>query len=212
MPTVEALLFWTFAGIALFGAYAVVTCERILYSTLSLILVFLSISAFFVLNNADFLAIAQLIVYAVGMTIILLFGVMFTGEENERPADRRSQNVLFAMVCALFGGLVVAVMQFPFATQAPSAGLVATLQTQGSTALLGKLLYTQYVLPFELASVLLLAAMVGAIIIAKKRLTPEDEAVQRDVTRLPLNLSSTPKVAVPVPSAESPLVGVGVGS
>jgi NADH:ubiquinone oxidoreductase subunit 6 (subunit J) len=153
MPTIEAIMFWTFAAVALFGAFAVVTCQRILYSTLSLILVFLSISAFFILNNADFLAIAQLIVYAVGLTIILLFGVMFTGESLEkRIAVPKGQTVLFALVSLLLGGVLVAAMQHPFSTVQPSPQLVATLQSQGSTAMLGQLLFSQYALPFELAS------------------------------------------------------------
>jgi NADH-quinone oxidoreductase subunit J len=195
MPTVEAILFWVFAGITLFSALAVVTCKRIIYSTLSLILVFLSIAAFFVLNNADFLAIAQLIVYAVGLTIILLFGVMFTGEKLETTVGEqpmpRGQQWLFGLVCTLFGALLVAAQQFPYLEKAPSAAIVKTLQSEGSTGLLGKAIFTQFVVPFELASVLLLVAMVGAILIAKKRLDVNE--APPGATRMPLNLSSAPK-------------------
>jgi NADH-quinone oxidoreductase subunit J len=196
MPTVEAILFWVFAGITVFSALAVVTCKRIIYSTLSLILVFLSIAAFFVLNNADFLAIAQIIVYAVGLTIILLFGVMFTAErleaQKEHPVSK-SQHWLFGLVCTMFGALLVAAQQFPYLQKLPSATLIKTLQAEGSTGLLGKAIFNQFVLPFEVASVLLLMAMVGAIMIAKKRLDTTETT--GDVTRMPLNLASAPKVS-----------------
>ena len=194
MPTFEAILFWVFAGITVFSALAVVSCKRIIYSTLSLILVFLSIAAFFVLNNADFLAIAQLIIYAVGLTIILLFGVMFTAEQLEAQKEHpvsRSQHWLFGAVCTLFGVLLVAAQQFPYLQKAPSAELIKILQVEGSTGLLGKAIFTQFALPFEVASILLLMAMVGAIMIAKKRLDVTDAS--GDVTRMPVNLASAPK-------------------
>jgi NADH-quinone oxidoreductase subunit J len=198
---VEALLFWVFAGLALFSAFAVVTCRSILYSTLSLIIVFLSIAAFFVMNNADFLAIAQLIVYAVGLTIIVLFGVMFTGDalSEKSPATSAGQGpapkILFAVVSTMVGGLLIALLQTPFTLKAPSAFLVKTLIHDGSTALLARLLFNQYAIPFELASILLLVAMIGAIILAKKHIAPsEGSPTTVDLTRLPINLASKPNV------------------
>lgn len=127
------------------------------------------------LNNADFLAVAQVLVYAVGLTIVLLFGVMCTGDRAIVDAPDAAKRVLWRsalgfLTAGALLGLLLPAARFSFTTGAMSAEVIARFQSEGSTAMLGELLMTRYALPFEIASVLLLAAMVGAIVIAKKTL------------------------------------------
>ncbi|MFN8614849.1 MAG: NADH-quinone oxidoreductase subunit J, partial [Vampirovibrionales bacterium] len=172
----EALLFWFFAATAVTGASLVVFHRSIIYSALSLIVVFLSIAGLFVLNNADFLAVAQTLVYGVGLTIVILFGIMFTGDKL--LADRsvtKKQLAAYLIVAAMVLALLWPVTQHPYGVIETPPLLAAIYQSEGSTGLLGWALFNPYALPFELASILLLVAMVGAIIISKRSLV-ETEA------------------------------------
>ncbi len=165
---VENLIFWTFATLAVLSALGVVFHRSIIYAALFLIVVFLSIAGFFVLNNADFLAVAQLIVYAVGLTIVLLFGIMFTGDRQFKDGTTRTQ----ALACMVVGGLALGLLLpaaiYAYRVVPTPPSLAAILSAQGTTELLGGAIFTTYLLPFEMVSVLLLLAMIGAIILSKK--------------------------------------------
>ena len=176
----DAVLFWTFAPLAIIMALGVVFSSSVLYSALCLLGVFVSIAAFFALNNADFLAVAQVLVYAVGLTIVILFGIMFTGRQltfgySAEQFKRRSPYMLIAGLLAL--GLVAAYLtgQMPF--EVASEAWLATLKSEGTTRALGTLLFSKYVLPFELVSILLLVAMMGAIVLSRKKLEPAKEGL-----------------------------------
>jgi len=185
---VDSAIFWTFAVMAVAGALGALLSRSIIYAALCLITVFLSIAAFFILNNADFLAIAQIIIYAVALTIIMLFAIMFTGD---RPMENRPSSALMRTVSALtalyvFGLLAYAAVKMGASGGLPMPQLAADMAKVGSTELLGLQLFSAqfdsaagqhagYALPFELASILLLVAMIGAIIIAKKRFAETDE-------------------------------------
>jgi NADH:ubiquinone oxidoreductase subunit 6 (subunit J) len=169
--TTTATIFWIFAIMSVVSALCAVLNRSIVYAALALIVVFLSIAGFFVLNNADFLAIAQVIVYAVGITIILLFAIMFTGEAPKMDrAVPKASLVAYGIVVAYVFALLIRAAAFPFNTSANviSPNVQNILREQGSTGLLGQQLFGTYALPFEVASVLLLVAMIGAIILAKK--------------------------------------------
>lgn len=187
----DNVLFWVFAVLSIGSALGVVLHRSIIYSALLLIVVFLSISGFFVLNNADFLAVAQTIVYAVGLTIIMIFGVMFTGDRsfaNEPKA--RFQTLGYGIVVAFTFALLLRAGVYPYAIAQMPPEIAQRLQTEGSTVMLGQLLFSTYALPFELASILLLVAMIGAIVIAKKKFLTVEETFGE--TKFSLNLSSEP--------------------
>lgn len=172
---VQSIIFWIFAVLAVGSALTAMLHRSIVYSVLFLIVVFLSIAGFFILNNADFLAIAQLIIYAVGITIIMLFAIMFTGDQPAigKPVSPATKAALTIVTLYTLGVLLRAAM-YPFETVQPGATHIHTLQTQGSTQLLGSQLFNMYALPFEVASILLLIAMIGAIIISKKSFEEHD--------------------------------------
>ncbi len=191
----DSAIFWTFAVISVVAALGAVMNRSNIYAALCLIAVFMSIAGFYLLNNADFLAIAQIIIYAVGLTIIMLFAIMFTGDRSTQAkkagqAGRVAYGVIIAYVFALLIRGTIAGIKPGVAGVNPE--LAARFTAEGSTAMLGELLFNKYALPFELASILLLAAMIGAIVIAKKRFYETEEALLGTV-RLPLDVSSAPR-------------------
>lgn len=185
----DSSIFWVFAALSIISALGVVTHRSIIYAALLLIVVFMSIAGLFVLNNADFLAIAQTIVYAVGLTIILVFGVMFTGDRSFKDGlVPRRRYIIYAIITMFALGVLVRGAIYPYAVTPTPDFIVQILEREGSTGMLGNLLFSRYALPFEVASILLLVAMVGAIILAKKKFESEDELMGQ--TRFAINVES----------------------
>lgn len=180
----ESAIFWVFAALSVLAALGVVFHRSIVYAALFLIGVFLSIAGIFVLNNADFLAVAQTVVYGVGLTIVILFGIMFTGDRlfQDRAVTKR-QLIAYLLVAGMTFALLLPTALYAYNVLPTPPMLVGILQRDGSTALLGWSLFNQYPLPFELASVLLLGAMVGAILISKKSFDAEAEAIKYQLNR-----------------------------
>lgn len=177
---IEGVMFWAFALVAVAAALGVLFHRSIVYSALFLITVFLSIAGLFVLNNADFLAIAQVLIYAVGLTIIILFAIMFTGD-SQYGYDRRVVSggamAAFAIVGVYLVALLTRSAWYPFSPTGAgfNESAFAQIPLFGSTAEVGRLMFTKYALPFELASVLLLVAMIGAIVLSKRRFAGETD-------------------------------------
>jgi len=140
-----------------------VSARRLVHSALFLVLSFLSVAAIYLLARADLLAGVQLLIYAGAVMILMLFAIMLTPGPVEMPGPAHWRQRLGAGLVAV-SFLAVSVFSL-LGTDWP---LAATLPDQPTTESIGKLLLSSYVLPFELASVLLLAAMVGAILIARE--------------------------------------------
>lgn len=198
-PALQSLSFWLFAVLSVGAALGVVFHRNIIYSTLFLITTFLSIAAFFVMLNADFLAIAQIIIYGVGLTIILLFGVMLTGKEFFKPEvvplKRRvwmgiaALSVFIILMCCLVSpNLTLNSIVLPFTPEIQNPQTIAMLKEVGTAPALGNLLFNgnqpgaTYTLPFEIASVLLLVAMMGAILLAKRSFSGETSVEKTGVS------------------------------
>jgi NADH-quinone oxidoreductase subunit J len=157
------LAFVILAAVMLVSALAVVLLRNIVHCALFLALSFLSVAGLYVLLNAEFLAAVQVLIYAGAVMILLLFAIMLTQRANS-PASNppNSQAALAAVVAvALFGILAVVFTRTNWLI-GPSAS------AQPNTEVLGRALFDYYVLPFEIASVLLLVAMIGAIVIARE--------------------------------------------
>lgn len=193
----DSAIFWIFAVVSIVAALGAILNRSNIYAALCLIAVFMSIAGFYLLNNADFLAIAQIIIYAVGLTILMLFAIMFTGD-RQMQSKKASQagKVAYGIIIAYVFALLIRASFVSSAAQPAEVNpaLAARFIMEGSTGMLGELLFNKYALPFELASVLLLAAMIGAIVIAQKRFYESDEALLGQV-RLPLDTSSAPTEA-----------------
>lgn len=190
----DSTIFWVFALLSVGAALGAIFTRSIINSALCLIAVFMSIAGFFLLNNADFLAIAQIIIYAVGLTIVMLFAIMFTGDKAlEKHKVNRLARLANGIIAAYVFALLLRGVLVSTKTILPqvSPEVATQFAVQGSTTMLGEMLFNKFGLPFELASLLLLAAMIGAIVIAKKRFAESDEGLLGEM-RLPLDLASSP--------------------
>jgi NADH:ubiquinone oxidoreductase subunit 6 (subunit J) len=174
----DTLVFWFFAIVSILMAIGVVFAPSVLYAALCLLSVFFCMAGFFLLNNADFLAVAQVMVYAVGLTIVLMFGLMFTGNQA-LPAQNNRWGWLVKTIAVVSGLSIAGVLIKASTSFVPKMvypldeAVKQNLIANGTAGQLGELLLTKYILPFELVSVLLLIAMVGAILLSRK--TFEDQ-------------------------------------
>jgi NADH-quinone oxidoreductase subunit J len=159
------LLFYIFAAVAVLAALNMVLQRTPVYSALSLIVVLCSLAVVYLLLGADFMAVIQVIVYAGAIMVLFVFVIMLLNAGHERPSHRsRLVRWLGApIIFALFFELLVVIWdQFPPTSAAPPAHL------DGSPRAIGTLLFHNYVLPFEVTSILILVAVLGAVVLAKK--------------------------------------------
>jgi NADH:ubiquinone oxidoreductase subunit 6 (subunit J) len=159
-----AIGFYAFGLVSVGGAIGMVMSRRLVHAALFLVASFVGIGAIYLLARADYLAAVQILIYAGAIMILMLFAIMLTPRQTEAPspAGGISQKIAAILVAGSF--LLVAVFAL-FGTDWP---LAETRFEGPTTQTIGELLLTNYVLPFELAAVLLLAAMVGAIMIARE--------------------------------------------
>jgi NADH-quinone oxidoreductase subunit J len=162
--SITQILFWILSVVALFGAVMVVSSKNPVYSVLWLIITFFTISGHYVLLNAQFLAIVNIIVYAGAIMVLFLFVIMLMnlGKDNEPQKSK-----WLKMAGAVSGGALLLVL---VAVLRDTERNMAQLGTGdiGLIQNLGKVLFKDYVVPFEISSVLFLSAMVGAVVIGKK--------------------------------------------
>ncbi len=163
---VTQILFWFLSVMALFSALMVITSRNPVHSVLWLIATFFAISGHYILLNAQFLAIVNIIVYAGAIMVLFLFVIMFINFNKETEPRK---NRLLKMVGAIAGGclLLVLVAALKDSDIKQQNALVNTGNI-GLIQYLGKELFSTYVVPFEISSVLFLSAMVGAVVIGKK--------------------------------------------
>ena len=166
MSTLE-ILFYALSAFAIISAIMVLVSKNPIHSVLWLILVFFAISGHYILLNAQFLAIVNIIVYAGAIMVLFLFVIMLM---NVKQENEFKKHLLVKFIGVLSGGSFLVLLV---------ALVKQTVQLQGQKVLLkegniglihplGKALFTDYVVPFEISSVLFLSALVGAVIIGKK--------------------------------------------
>jgi NADH-quinone oxidoreductase subunit J len=156
-------IFYFLAAFTLWAGAVVVLGKNIVRAAVALIFSFCGIAALFVLLDADFLAAVQVLIYVGGITILLLFAIMLTSRISVQTVRViNDQALASAVIClGILAGLVYASLK----GIGPMTGPPTLPET---TPFLGRALLTTYVLPFEVVSILLLAAMVGAIVLARK--------------------------------------------
>ncbi len=168
----EAIAFYTLAAFILGFAVLVVSTKDTVHSVLFLVLDFLFVAALYVLLGAEFVAVIQILVYAGGIVVLYLFVVMLVNLKRPPEAyqdPQRHGRIGFWLSLAVLGEVAVIAA---WTAGAPAAPIAApqTLPVTGNTQIVGWLLYTNYLIPFEIASILLLVAMIGAIVLAKREL------------------------------------------
>lgn len=166
------LLFWAFALLAVFSGLMVVTRRNPVHGALYLVLCMLCLGGIFLLLEAPLLAMLQVIVYAGAVMVLILFVIMVLNLERERDElpDHALQK-LFGVVLGVLGMMLLVNVVAPGALRGVRGEFTPErLQSVGHVRALAEVLFGKYLLPFEVISVLLLAALIGAVVLAKRRL------------------------------------------
>ena len=163
---VTQILFWILSIVALFSALMVITSKNPMHSVIWLIIVFFAISGHYLLLNAQFLAIVNIIVYAGAIMVLFLYVLMLMDLKKETEPKK---NRWLKLAGAVAGGSLLLVL-IAALKKADLANQFAETRTGdiGLIENLGKVLFNDYVVPFEISSILFLSAMVGAVVIGKK--------------------------------------------
>lgn len=167
--SLQLILFVLFGGIAAVSAVLMITRSNPVISALFLILNFAGLAGLYLLLNAQFIAVAQVIVYAGAIMVLFLFVIMLLKPEKEKILTSHPQIKIFALIVAFLVFIQIAYMIFLSHPETSMSSNVAASVKAGTIEQIGKELYTNYVLPFEAAGYLLLAATIGALILAKKK-------------------------------------------
>ncbi|MER3500987.1 MAG: hypothetical protein IMHGJWDQ_000785 [Candidatus Fervidibacter sp.] len=168
----EAVAFWLLAVLIVLAALGVVTLRNLFHCALCLGLVLVSVAGIFVLNRAEFLAGVQVLIYVGATLVIILFAIMLSENITGERIQVVSYNRALGFIAALgIGGIVLFLALttgFPAHTSTIKDPAIAVLEgVKTNIAAFGTLLLTKFIVPFEFASVFLLVAMIGAIVIAR---------------------------------------------
>ncbi len=168
----ELICFLILSAVIVSGSLAVVLLENIVYSAFILGGVFMAVAGLYLLLNASFVAAAQILVYVGAVNVLILFAIMLVNKkENLKPIEGlKTRKFISGGVC---GGLLILLLRVSITTKWKLPG--PTSIGEEATERIGEHLFTDYLLPFELASILLLMAMIGAIVLARRDVTiPKD--------------------------------------
>ncbi|MFK7115229.1 NADH-quinone oxidoreductase subunit J [Flavobacterium oreochromis] len=159
-------IFYILAAITLATGFMTVISKNPIHSAIYLVLCFFSIGGHYLLFNAQFLALVHIIVYAGAIMVLILFTIMLMNLNKENEPN---QNMLSQISATLAFGLLAFVMLATFIKAMPAIQVYNTAGVDfQSIKILGKVLLNEYMVPFEFASVLLLVAMIGAVLLSKK--------------------------------------------
>lgn len=179
------------------SALGVVLLSNIVYSAFLLGLTFISVAGLYILLNAGFVAAAQVLVYVGAVNVLILFGIMLVNKDEDFVAVEKAWigKAATGAVCAgIFGLISTMVLSHPWAISAEMPAGDRAIEV------IGQHFFSDYLLPFELASVLLLIALVGAIILARREFIP-DEKVEQDAA---LTLPERPRELVAAGNRNEP--------
>lgn len=181
---VQIVSFGILAAMVIITALGVVLLSNIVYSAFLLGGVFISIAGIYLLLNADFLSAAQILIYVGAINVLILFAIMLVNKSEDFSVipKRWIRKAATGVVCVgLFLLLATMILITPWSLSATSPAVIDNTLVE-----LGKHFFSDFLLPFELASVVLLMAMVGAIILARRDLIPDIVAEDPSVTALTL--------------------------
>ena len=167
------MLFYAFATITTVGALMVVTQKNPVYSVLSIIAAFFGLAGLYVLLEAPFVAVAQIIIYAGAIMVLFLFTVMLLNAPREDAAEWDRSHPLYRPMAVRVGGVLAILLALELGwALSRTSGLSVAVNEQSAEltiAMMGKKLFTDYMFAFEVTSILIIASMVGAVVLARKR-------------------------------------------
>jgi len=162
------VIFWAFAALAVMSALACITRRSAVASALWLVVTLFSLAALFVLLDAQFIAVLQVLVYAGAIMVLFLFVIMLLNLGRAGPTDLKGP--LGLGVGVLLAGLLLVQLLVLRQARPVAGGPARPALEQGMIPSVARPLFTAYLVPFEITSVLLLAAIVGAVVLAKRKL------------------------------------------
>lgn len=170
--TGELVAFMGLALVAIIGGVLLLNLSKVVHMVVALVFTFISIAGIYVLLSAEFIAVVQILIYSGAITIIMLFGIMLTRhQDTSEPIGSRVQKLLILLgVIAFAGSIYFGIYNFELP-------VIETTLHENNTEQIGIALFTRYVIPFELTSIVLLVALVGAIVLAKK--DDQDEGAEK---------------------------------
>ncbi len=160
--TGEFIAFFALAVCAIAGAVLALSLTKVVHTALAMAFTFVSLAGLYIVLEAEFVAFVQVLLYVGAITILMIFGIMMTKHQGAEEPPRPLLEVLAAVGCiSLLGILIYAIREADFPAETASL-------PPDSTREIGKLLFTQMAVPFELVSVLLTVAFIGAVALAKR--------------------------------------------
>jgi len=161
--TGQYVAFFLFALMAITGGVFMINLTKVIHMVLSIGLSFFGVAGLFVILHAEYLAFVQVLIYAGAITIMMAMGTMLTHHGKASVKPKRKWHNFFAILSAIIIGGFLFYGVYTTVWQNEMTGV-----SENNVMTLGQTLFTYYVIPFELASILLLVALVGAIVLAKK--------------------------------------------
>lgn len=166
----ESLFFLIVAAVAVISSILVITCKNPINSALSLVMTFFCLATFYVMLDAPFMAAIQVIVYAGAIMVLIVFVIMLLNIRTE-TGRKTTHSILVGSIM----GLLVLIQTCYLLSKGSLTGTKGAMDTAmvekvGHVELIGKALYTDFLLPFEITSLLLLVAIIGAVILSKRKI------------------------------------------
>ncbi len=160
---IAEIIFYLFALVTCLSAAFILFTNNVLYAAFALVLALLGVAVMFIFAQAEFLAVAQIMVYVGGIVVLIIFGIMLTGKISALRAKAGSSNKLLALI------ITTAVLVALFSVIGQLTFVSLPNPSTSNLKILGIGIMSDYLLPFELIAILLLAALIGAAIIASKK-------------------------------------------
>jgi NADH:ubiquinone oxidoreductase subunit 6 (subunit J) len=166
---IKLIIFNIFMLLSIIPSFWVALSNNIVHAAFSLLFTFFGIAGLYVLLGADFIGVVQVIIYIGGILVLIIFGVMMTERSHVLRLSVKLPGRILAGVLALIilAGLFVAILRTPWPIAASPA------QPGPTSAVMGELILSKYLIPFELTAVLLLASLVGAVLIVRRSIQGE---------------------------------------
>lgn len=166
----ETLFFLIITLVAIVSAILVITCKNPINSALSLIMTFFCLATYYVMLDAPFMAAVQVMVYAGAIMVLMVFTIMLLNIRVD-ASKKHSHKLFLGSIIGFFTFFNIAFVLFKSHVAEPTGPYSVDMIKQiGHTELIGKEIFTNFLLPFEITSILLLVAIVGAVILAKKKI------------------------------------------
>jgi NADH-quinone oxidoreductase subunit J len=166
----ETLFFLIITLVAIVSAILVISCKNPINSALSLIMTFFCLATYYVMLDAPFMAAVQVMVYAGAIMVLMVFTIMLLNVRID-ASKKHSHKVLLGLIIGFFTLLDIVVVLVKSRVAPPTGPYSGEMiKNIGHTELIGREIFTNFLLPFEITSILLLVAIVGAVILAKKKI------------------------------------------